>query len=316
MRYSVFVLLLLGGLGNNSYAQCCAQGTAMGGAGNMGVLGRNEFQFVSFYRWSESVSQKTPNPYNITGADFNFVGTALSYGITNRLTAEAEVGYFINKSQHYTIGTTDYLVRGFGFSNGYFTLKYGFKLGQSGTWDFVAGMGFKFPFTTDYQIVDGVQIPLDNQPSTCAFGVAPKILIFKKFKEQSLNLFLQHRTDINFPNQYDYTYGHSFTTSLFAAKNLNFISCNLLGVLQVRHDYRMMDKLSTGADVTTTGSNTIFVAPQIGYTFFKKIFISAAYDFPVYQHFNTEKLKYKHALTFSLVLNPACFKKSAPEESK
>ncbi|MBK8927519.1 MAG: hypothetical protein IPM74_16865 [Crocinitomicaceae bacterium] len=159
IRYSVFAIILLSGVGSSSFCTMLrAKALRCGVArANMGVLGRNEFPIRELYRWSESVSQKTPNPYNITSADFNFVGTALSYGITNRITAEAELGYFINKSQHYTVGTTDFFcLRGLVSFNGYFTLKYGFKLGS----EIIAGIllphGFHFLFTTDYQIVDGV----------------------------------------------------------------------------------------------------------------------------------------------------------------
>ena len=296
-----------------SYSQCCAQGTPMGGAGNLGTLPQGSFQAVTFYKYSESTSQKDDNPYFITGADFNFVGMALSYGILPKLTAELELGYFINKTQYYSIGANNYDVRGFGLSNGIFSLKYGLYKSRNTKWEIVGGMGVKFPFTTDYQIVDNVQLPIDNQPSTCGFGIAPKLLVFRKFAKQDLNLFLVHRTDYNFKNSNDYTYGHGFTTSLFAAKKLNFISCNALGVLQFRHETRSKDIKPDGDFLETTGSNTLFLAPQFGYTFFQSIFVSATYELPVYQQYNTEKLKYKQAYTFSVVVNLNKREEEAPK---
>lgn len=305
----LFVLVCV----QTGHSQCCAQGTPMGGAGNLGTLPARSFQLVSFYKFSESIPQKEDNPYFITGADFNFVGINLAYGVTPKLTAELDLGYFINKTQYYTVGINNYDVRGFGLSNGTFSLKYGIYKSRNAKWEIVGGMGLKFPFTTEYQIVDNVQVPVDNQPSTCGFGVAPKVLIFRKFNPQDMNIFFIHRTDYNFTNSQNYTYGHGFSNSIFVTKKLNFISCNMLGVVQFRHETRTMDIKPDGEPVTTTGSNTVFAAPQLGYTFFKKLFVSATYELPLYQIYNTEKLQYKQAFTFSLVLNLAPEQKELPK---
>ncbi|MBI3133899.1 MAG: heavy-metal-associated domain-containing protein [Bacteroidetes bacterium] len=302
----LFSALFSAGMYAASYSQCCGQSTPTGGVGNMGTLNRNALQVVVFHRYSSSVNQKADNPYLILDANYNFIGTSVSYGLTKKYTLETELGYFINKTQRYKLNPV-YTLKGFGFSNGVVSVKRSlFKAEKSG-WEIVGGLGLKFPFTTNYQMVDGVQLPIDNQPSTCAFGIVPKILVFKKYPKQKLTFLFIHRPDINFRNKNGYTYGSGFTSSLFVSKELSFISKNTTGVLQVRNEIRLNDIKTDGYAAETTGSKLLFISPQIGQVFGKNYFLSFTYDFPVYQQFNTEKLKYKQAFTFSFVMNvPNC----------
>jgi len=289
-----------------SISQCCGQATPLGGVGNLGVLNKGSLQVVLFHKYSSSVNQTENNPYLILDANYNFVGTTISYGLSKKLTLETELGYFINKTQHYKLNPV-YTLKGFGLSNGVLSVKASLLATKHSNWEIVGGLGLKFPFSTNYQMVDGVQLPIDNQTSTCAFGVVPKILIFKKYPKKNTTILLLHRPDLNFKNKNGYTYGSGFTTGLFFSKQLSFISKNTMGILQIRNDVRLRDINTDGSLSQTTGSNVVFVSPQIGQTILKNYFLSFAFDIPIYQNFNTEKLKYKYAFSFSFVANlPNC----------
>lgn len=299
MKFIVFVFSIL--FINNSYGQCCAQSSPMGGSSNQGVLKKGTARISAFYTHSQSIKQDLDaNYYLILDANFNFVGTNISYGITDKLTLETELGYFLNKTQNYDLQPI-YTLTGFGLTNGVVSLKRMLIKDTKRNFEVTFGIGAKFPFNTEYQMVDGVQLPIDNQPSTCAYGIAPKILIFKKFVKQKVGLFLIHKYDKNFKNKQGYEYGSGFITALFMSKSLDFISCSTFGVLQIRNSYRLSDKKVDGEIAETTGSNLLFIAPQIGHTFAKKYSLSVSYELPIYQEYNTTKLKNKNAFSVNLI---------------
>ncbi len=304
MKKLAFALLIGLLLPKFHHAQCCAQGTPMGGSSNQGILGKGDARIISFFTHSESIKQNPESNYFlILDANFNFVGTNVQYGLTNKLTVEADVGYFINKTQRFDL-TPVYTQTGFGLSNGTVGVRHLLYKNKERNIEITGGLGLKFPFSMEYQKVDNVQLPVDNQPSTCAFGIVPKILIFKKFPKQKMGMFFIHKYDKNFINQQNYEYGAGFISALFISKSLNFISCNTFGVLQFRNAYRLSD-VSYTHDIenviTSTGSNSVFIAPQFGHTFKSKYSIAVSYDYPIYQKFNTEKLKNKYAITLNFI---------------
>jgi len=299
MKAFVFIVSIL--LVNNSFGQCCAQSSPMGGSSNQGVLEKGSVRASVFYTHSQSIKQDSDaNYYLILDANFNFIGTNIAYGITDKLTLETELGYFLNKTQNYDLQPI-YTLEGYGLTNGVVSLKRMLIKDSKRNLEVTLGMGAKFPFNTEYQMVDGVQLPIDNQPSTCAYGIVPKILIFKKFVKQKVGVFLIHKFDKNFKNKQGYEYGSGFITALFVSKSLDFISCSTFGVLQFRNAYRLPDIKVDGGIAETTGSNLIFIAPQVGHTFAEKYSVSVSYDYPLYQEYNTTKLKNKHSFSINLI---------------
>jgi len=224
MKVLILVTTML--LANKSFAQCCAQSSPMGGSSNQGVLKKGAVRASVFYTHSESVRQnENANYYLILDANFNFFGTNIAYGITDKLTLETELGYFLNKTQNYDLQPI-YTLKGYGLTNGVVSLKRILFKDTKRDFEITAGLGAKFPFNTEYQMVDGVQLPIDNQPSTCAYGIVPKILVFKKFEKPKMGIFLIHKYDKNFKNKQGYEYGTGFITALFVSKSLDFISCS------------------------------------------------------------------------------------------
>jgi hypothetical protein len=297
----------------NIFAQCCAQGAPMSGDANVGVLKKGGLRIGAFYKYSESKNlNKEINKAPQVAANFNFIGYTLAYGITHKLTAEFESGYFLNKTQDLEFVTPESVDKvsfnGFGFTNAVVFLKHVLLKSDSSNFELSGGLGFKFPFEEQLQAVDGVTLPVDNLPSTYAPGIAAKFLIFKKSEKLKMAFVLMERIDYNFENYKRYKFGTSAITTFIASKNLDFISDKVTGLIQIRDEYRVMDRqtdFSTGEKslAITSGNHLVIVAPQLAVRLFKKLNTSVAADIPVYRHYNADRLQNIYAVMFNCTVD-------------
>lgn len=314
MKKILLVLLVSSAFNGNLFSQCCSQGAPMAGDANVGVLKKGSVRISSFYKYSFSENRNVEvNQAVQENANFNFVGLSLGYGITSKMTAELELGYFLNKTLNFetrnTSNRTDFVpqkfvVNGFGITNGVVSIKHVLIKKEGKGFELTGGLGFKFPFQSELQIVDGVELPIDNLPSTYAPGIVPKFLIFKKSEKLKMAFVLLQRVDYNFENIKGYRYGTSSVTTLIASKNLAFISDKLTGLLQFRNEYRAMDiktNVTTGAKepIATSGNHIVVVAPQLSLRLFNKVNTSIAVDLPVYKNYRVDKLENIYAATFN-----------------
>jgi hypothetical protein len=282
-----------------SYAQCCSTGSPVGASVYVGVLARNSLRLVSFYRHNYSDTyytgtRKTTENNQLSSSNYNFVGIAFGYGITRRLTAEADFGYFINKTQ--VFNTIDYQEKGYGFSNGGVTLKYGAFVKPAKQMELTLGAGFRYPFTTEPQEKDGVQLSRDVQPSTNAFAVTGMLFFNKGFPAITLRVFTINRYDHNFEDPLQYKYGDVLLNSVFVSK---MIVKNLLGVLQFRSEYRWNDE-DAGESRENSGNFLLILSPQLSYAIAGKWNTSFLFDFPVYKNYNGKQLTPKYSFAVSL----------------
>lgn len=284
-----------------AFSQCCSPGNPVGGTTNIGILDKKAFRVISFYRYSESSGYWQGNKKSdfnfVKNANFNYAGMVLAYGLLNKLTLETELGYYINKSQTYNIEPS-YTNRGYGLNNGVFSIKYNLVSKTEKPFEWTAGLGAKFPFTNQYQIVNNVELPRDVQPSTHAFGVVAQSFLYKGFPEKGLRLFFINRYEGNYPDQQRFKFGNSFLSSFFIAKRIN--ESNWAVIVQARHEFRTKDVRDAGTNINSSGGNLIFVAPQINYTIAKKWNISFLADLPVYRNYNGTQLGNKFAFAFYL----------------
>ena len=310
MKFRLIILLFLL-LSVRSFSQCCSQGTPMGGANNQSILNPGNVRVFAFGTHSRSIKQDVDSKYLIDGANFNFVGTNINIGITKRITFEGTIGYFINKSQFYKTSFVEPFstveMRGFGLSDAIIGLK-GLLYKTDGGFELTAGLGAKIPSRYHYQVLeDGVQLSVDNQTSTIGFGVVPKLLVFKRFSKQNLSLFFINLYDINFKNFEQYRYGSGINSSLFIGKTFPKFSCKTDFIVELRSSFRLKD-INFPANkerfvMATTGSFIGTISTQIGQTFMDKYRLAVAVDLPVYQKFNTSKLKNQFGVTASLVFD-------------
>lgn len=277
-------------------AQCCSANPVAGSV-NIGTLTKNTFRTITYYRYSFSDTYFDGDKHSdfnfVKNASYNFVSSILSYGVSNKITVETELGYYINKSEVFNT-KPEYISKGWGFSNGVLSLKYGiFKKNEI---ELTAAAGAKFPFTRKQQTIDGVELPQTAQPSTGAFGFVGQFFISKSWAKKGLRSFLIYRTEINGTNSVEYKTGTSYSTSLFISKSMNY---HWMGILQIRNESRERD-VRENKTIAASGGTVFFVSPQINYTITQKWNISALVDFPVYRYYNGTQLSNKYAFSVNI----------------
>jgi hypothetical protein len=314
----IFAVSLFSSFSSN--AQCCSTGSPVGASVYVGVLGKNYLRAITYYRHSSSVDfyendHKVPGnggPSEISNSSFNFTGIAVAYGFTKRLTIELDAGYFINKTQTWNRGDK---IKGNGLSNGTLTFKYGTIIKPVQQIELTTGFGVRFPFSANPQVVDGVQLNRDVQPSTNAFGVSEMLFFNKGFPSVSLRLFSINRYDYNFADKQNYKYGNILLNSVFVSKK---IIKYFFGIIQFRSEWKTNDKdfanenADGGNEVINSGFYLFTVSPQLSYSIAGKWNLTAVYDIPLYKYYNGKQMTpaYSFALSLTRDFNLA---KKAPE---
>ena len=295
---------------NELKAQCFASpGNPIAGSANVGILQPRITRAVVFYRYSFANQYFEGNnaidydkPARVSSANYNYVGFNVGRGITRRFTLELEAGYFINKTQNYTY--LDFSDRGFGLSNAVISGKYNIYKDVVRKTEISVSGGIKMPFTTKPQEVDGVRLGIDTQPSTGHFGSILQAIFVKELEGPSMRFILLGRWEKNFnENKLNYLFGDAITTSLFVSKHLanrhTELTKDITVILQLRHEYRFRN-LSGGKEMLGSGSNILFIAPQINYNHNMVWNFSLIYDFPIYRYYNETQLGTSYAISFSI----------------
>lgn len=281
-------------------AQCCSTGNPVGASVQMGILEKNTLRIGSFYRHSYldsyyEGSEKLSNWGVLSNSSYNFANLSLGYGITHRVTLEADAGYFIDKTQHFK-NIPDYVLKGSGITGATLLFKYSVYFNEERAQEITAGAGLKIPFTSEPQYVDGVKLPVEIQPSSGAMGYIVQVYLNKGFPDLKLKIFNMNRFEYNFENKQDYRFGSFLTNSLFVSKQiikqLNF-------VIELRNELKSKDYIS-GAEVINTGSHTMVLVPRLVIVLPGDLYISALYDIPVYRNYTGKQLGLKSSFAISI----------------
>jgi hypothetical protein len=252
----------------------------------------------------------------VKNGNFNYVGLTFAYGLLNRLTIETELGYFINKTQNYNIQPA-FSYSGYGFNNSVITFKYNLITKTEKPFEWTIGAGAKIPMSTQYQMANNVELPIDVQPSTHSFGTITQSFLYKGFPKQRMKLFLTNRFETNSPDHKNYKIGNSLASSFFVTKQIR--QSDFAVIFQLRHEFRGKDLynvknsgylglIATGSYVSSTGGHLIFFAPQINYTIAQKWNLSLLADIPTFRYYNGTQLgnKISFALYFSRDFGGKC----------
>jgi hypothetical protein len=306
---NLFLLLVLIALYpvKRTFPQCCSTGSPVGASVYVGVLNKNTLRVAGYYRYNYSDtyyhnSLKSGENTALKYASYNFSGIGLGYGLTKRLTAEADFGYFFNKTQQFNdvISLEDSInhgkVKGYGFSNGGITIKYGAYVKPAKQLELTVGAGFRYPLTMQPQVVDGVQLNRDVQPSTNAFGAAGMLFFNKGFSAITLRVFSVNRYDYNFEGKDGYKYGNILLNSLFVSKK---IMKYFFGILQVRSEWKTNDQ-DKGEKVVNSGFVLLTLSPTLSYSFAGKWNLTALCDIPFYKKYNGTQMTPKYSFAVSL----------------
>ncbi len=301
------LLLILGLLLISTHpaqTQCLSAVNPVGGSSNLLVMEKNMLRIISFYHHhygNQYFEGDHLSDYNlIKSGGYNYIGTILGYGLTDKITLETELGYFINKTQQYS-GIPEYTLRGNGLSNTVFSLKGSLLKNNEKRLFISSSAGAKIPLSREQQIRHGVVLPVELQPTLGAFGAVFQLFAVKENSASGTRYFLTERMEINDRNKQKYKQGNAVYSSLFISKHLMFpwLKGDWTAILQVRNELRGKDHISSGVK-ESSGGYQFYVSPQINHYFREKWNFSAILDIPVYQNFNGTQLATKYGLSLNL----------------
>jgi hypothetical protein len=306
--FLVFLVLLISlNSPETTFSQCCSTGSPVGASVYVGVLNRNSLRVAAYYRYNYSDtyyhnSGKSNENKALKYAMYNFSGIGFGYGITKRLTIEADFGYFFNKTQQFNdiISQEDSVnhgkVKGYGLTNGGVTVKYGAYVNPVKQVEITFGAGFRYPFTTQPQVVDGVQLNRDVQPSTNAFAASGMLFLNKGFPAITLRLFSVNRYDYNFEGNDGYKYGNILLNSVFVSKK---IVKYFFGILQLRSEWKTNDQ-DNGEKVVNSGFVLLTLSPTLSYSIAGQWNLTMLCDIPLYKNYYGTQMTPKYSFAISL----------------
>ena len=293
-----FTFLLICAICSTAWAQCCSPGNPVGGTANVGTLDARTFRMLAFLRhsYSDTYYQGSGKAeLQGTTAGYYYFGSVLAYGITRRLTAETELGLFLDKRKTNEGQAPE---RTSGLANGVFSLKYGVWKDALREWELSAGAGLRFPFSKKL-VLDKHDYPLsmDVQPTTGAFGFVGQVFLYKGFLPRGWRFFLLNRFEKNAGNKIGYCFGDALTSAFFASRKINL---HWTAILQLRNEWREIDTWE-GVKLNSTGGDVVTLSPQINYNLAQKWNISLLVDMPLYRHYNLAQLGAKYAVAVNVV---------------
>lgn len=306
---NIALLLFLMTQSRQIFSQCCSPGNPTGGIGVYSLLEKNIAKLSLIYKGgysdtyyggvkggSKPISPNDGSGFipSVKNANYNFTGLSFRFGLSDKVTLESDLGYFVNKTQNYVEGFIPARQNGFGLTD----LNLSFKVGvlRKHEFEIIPAFGFKIPTSTKKQSNNnGIRIPLDLQPTNGAFAWRLGLLLYKGFPEKHLRFFLESKAEwpqLAKVDQYDYRYGNIYFLSVFTTWSF---TTHWTAILQFRDEYRTKDIQyeNPPREIYSTGSNKIFLAPQLNYAFDSGWDISLFTDIPVYQFYNGKQLSTK-----------------------
>jgi len=267
-------------------------------------LDKKSLRLITFYRYNYGNQFYEGNERSdfdlIRSANYNYTGTLIGYGLFNKLTMEADLGYFINKTYTYNLDPP-YPLSGSGFSSSVLSVKYGLIKNNEKRFFISSSLGAKIPFSTKPVTRDGVELPVELQPSIGAFGLVFQIFMVKEKSLTGSRYFLTSRLDVNSENKQEYKLGASLFSSIYYSKHLMFpwLKGDWTIILQIRDEIRQKDRKTTGW-IESTGSNILYFSPQLNLFIKEKLNVSLMVDVPVYKYLNGTQLATKYGISLNL----------------
>lgn len=287
---------------NDSYAQCCSAGNPFF-YGEISNINKNNLQFVLGYKYSTSNKYyEGSNPIEIEFIDkayFNYMTLQTYYGITQRLSVQADLGYFINKTETYLVDDWS-KSNGYGIGDATLSIKYLAYNNYKKHFKLIPSIGITLPIGVFDQEKDHVKLPITVQPSSGSFKYqaslyANKTTINKKFNFTAFALF-EYAQLIDSKNFY-YKYGNqfliSFLTSYKVGEKLSF-------ALELRNENRGKSIRNDDQVVDASGFNIIYIIPHISYSFSKNWYLALNSDMPIYKYYNGIQMSNTYSVSMRL----------------
>ncbi len=293
--------------GSEAEAQCFASsGNPVGGSGNLGVMEKYGLRVMTTYRYHLAARYfQGDEPYNennrtLSSANYNFQGLLIGYGLKERLSLEAEAGYFYNKTQYYRL--SEHSLTGYGLSTALLSLKYALYQNKDQRFEITGAAGINIPFSRTLMSVDGVTLPVDLQPSTSSYGLTLQSYLIKENSFKAIRFFWVNRYERNFENPQGYVFGSIFSSSAFFTRHFVFGQGKMKDwtlILQARFQSKNQN-IRNGNTIDASGGRILFLSPQINVSINEIWNVSLMYEKPVYQYYHGVQLGANYAFALNL----------------
>lgn len=303
---SILLISLVFSAGN-AKAQCFASsGNPVGGSGNMGVMDKQSLRVMTTYRYHlasdyfQGSERYNENNRPLSSANYNFQGLLLGYGLTDRLSLEAEGGYFYNKTQRYRL--SEYSLTGYGLSTALVSMKYAMYQNKDQRFELTGAAGINIPFSRTLMSVNGVTLPVDLQPSTSSYGFTLQSYLIKENSFKAIRFFWVNRYERNFENPQGYVFGTIFNSAAFFTRHFVFGEGKMKDwtlILQARYQSKNQN-IRNGNTIEASGGRILFVSPQVNLSINEIWNISLMYEKPVYQYYHGVQLGASYAFALNL----------------
>jgi len=297
---TIIILIISLTLSKASLAQCCSAGNPFF-YGEQATIKGNELQVLLGYKYSisdtyYSKSDRVAIDF-VDKAYFNYLNLQFIYGLSQRISLEADLGYFLNK-------TEDYKDAGWQTSNGYglgdatVKVRYlaynNFKRKLSIT----PSLGIKLPIGVfDQETTDHVKLPITVQPSSGSYKYQANIYINKTSKNALWNFgfygSFEYAQLINSKNFY-YQYGNMYLFSILGSYK---IGQTIYVGLELRNENRSKSKRENNQVVESSGYQIIYTIPHVSINTKKNLKFSFDAEIPTYRYYNGIQLGNKMAIS-------------------
>jgi len=301
MKLKIFILILVAVFyAVQVNAQCCGAGNPLNGFGDVSGFQYKSLQISPQYKYSYSDQYYEGSKKAGVSPDrmfYNFISLDAAYGISNRLSVQGQIGYFINKTKLYNIEGWDDMT-GYGLGDAEFNLRYSLVKNVLKKFDVSPSIGIKVPVGVFDQTVNEVKLPISLQPSSGSLKYNASVFVSKNFQKYSLSFkaFAEYANRIASQN-FDYKYGNLYVVSMFGSY---IITSKLNAVLQGQYEYRGKSQRENSEVIESTGGQVVYLIPQLNYTVFKDIALSLNAYIPFYRYMNGIQIANKYSVAFRI----------------
>ncbi len=285
------------------HSQCCSAGSPSSFAfGDQANLKAKSLLLSSSFKYSSSSKYfkgNQPADLNFDApASYSFIDFSAVYGISQRISIQAQSGYFLNKVQHNPAPYPS--DRGFGLSDADFIIKYRAFKSIKHHIEVNTSAGVRVPVGVFDLEKDGVKLPLTTQPSAGSLVYLAGVSSLKTFDESKWKLYAAFFTE--FPQLIDsknfyYHYGNLYNLSVAAACQLNKY---FVPALQLIMEMRGKATRESDQVVEASGYRIVSLSPQVESAFLNNWTARISADLPVYRYFNGIQLANSFKVSFKI----------------
>lgn len=214
----------------------------------------------------------------------HYTGIFGKYGITDKVSIEADIGYYPLKRQDFTF----YQIESSGLGN--LMLVANYNIINTRQLDFSLGSGIMIPLNFG----STENVPQHLATNSGSYGLILNSVLKYHIKGINALALLLNRATINILEQNDYLYGNSLINSFVLSKNFD----DVLSLIEIRNELRAKDNY-LNTEIVDSGNILFFLSPKLGYRF-DNLSVLASLDIPFYGYYYGNQLTNK--MSFSLNL--------------